>query len=64
MYNQFKNTNDNYRLSLIEKYGVNAFEVNLDVIGLKYAFENIREKHFNTVLPNIHSALTVMKFHG
>lgn len=64
MYNQFKNTDDNYRLSLIEKYGVNAFEVNLDVIGLKYAFENIREKHFNTVLPNIHSALTVMKFHG
>lgn len=64
MYNRFKNTDDNYRLALIEKYGVNAFEVNLDVIGLKYSFENIREKHFNIVLPNIHSALTVMKFHG
>lgn len=65
MYNQFEAQHDErHRDSLIEKYGSEFFEINLDTLALKYVFENIREKEFNRVLPNIHCALTVMKFHG
>ena len=66
MYNQFdqSSNDDSYRNSLIDKHGVGYFEMNLDTIALKYAFESIRERHFNAVLPMLHSAVTVMKYHG
>lgn len=65
MFNQFdfQESAEN-RHQLIDKYGADYFEVNLDTIALKYAFETIREKQFNAVLPTIYSALTVMKYHG
>lgn len=65
MYNQFDaQESEEYRDSLIEKYGTSYFEVNLDTIGLKYAFENLRESHFNDVLPILQAGVTAMKFYG
>jgi hypothetical protein len=65
MFNQFDfQESEENRHKLIEQYGSEYFEVNLDTIALKYAFETIREKQFNAVLPTIYSAITVMKYHG
>ena len=65
MYNQFDaQESEEYRDKLIEKYGTGFFEVNLDTIALKYAFENTREGYFNEVLPILQSGVTMMKFYG
>lgn len=65
MYNYFDaQESQANREGLIDKYGVGAFEINLDTIGLKYAFESIREKHYNNILPVIHAAMTSMKYYG
>ena len=65
MYNRFDSQESKeFRDYLIDKHGIGTFEVNLDTIVLKYAFENLREKHFNEILPIIDSSLNVLKFYG
>lgn len=65
MYNRFDSQESKeYRNHLIDKYGVGNFEINLDTLTLKYAFENLREQYFNDVLPIIEGAVVAMKFHG
>lgn len=63
MMNRYEVSPDE-RLEMIQKYGVEAFETNLDTLVMKYSFDAIRKKHFNNVLPNIHALLCGMKFHA
>lgn len=65
MYNRFDSQESKeFRDYLINNKGVNEFEVNLDTLVLKYAFENLRESYFNEVLPKLDASLEVMKFYG
>lgn len=65
MYNRFDSQeSEEFRNSLIEQHGVGHFEVNLDTLILKYAFENLRENYFNEVLPILDSGVQMMKFYG
>lgn len=65
IHNQYDMGNDiEFRTQLLEKYGVDYFEVNLDAIATKYVLEHMREKYLNSVMLDIHAALTVIKFHG
>lgn len=65
MYNRFDSQeSEEFRNSLIEQHGVGHFEVNLDTLILKYAFENLRENYFNEVLPVLDSGVQMMKFYG
>ena len=51
-------------MNLIEKYGVEHFEINIDTIATKYILEHIREKYLNAIMLDIHSGITMIKFHG
>lgn len=65
IYNKFDSQqSEEYRNSLVDKYGVSHFEINLDTLILKYAFENIRENYMNQILPIIDSGIQTMKFYG
>lgn len=65
MFNQFNSQeSEEYRHKLISEHSTDFFEVNLDTIALKYCFETIREKQFNSVLPVIYAGLTTMKYYG
>lgn len=65
MYNRFDSQESKeFRDSLINAKGVSEFEVNLDTLVLKFAFENLRESYFDEILPKIDAALEVMKFYG
>ena len=65
IYNKFNSQeSEEYRNKLIEQYGVNHFEINLDTLVLKYSFENIRENYLNQILPIIDSGIQCMKFYG
>lgn len=54
----------NRRIEMLEKWGPSYFETNLDTINLNVAFNYIREKEANKVLPAIHAAITNIKLLG
>lgn len=62
--NAFTSGDLEFRNELLSKYGPDYFEINLDTIALKYTMESIKSKQMNNLLPDIHTALTVMKFHA
>jgi hypothetical protein len=65
MYNQFEfQESETNRQELIEYYKISTFEINLDVIALKYSLENIRESIFNRILPKIYSGMELMQYYG
>lgn len=65
IHNQYDLKDDiDFRNSLIEKYGTEHFEINIDTIASKYLLEHIREKYLNSIMLDIHSAMTVLKMHG
>jgi hypothetical protein len=65
MYNQFDfQESETNRQNLIEEYKIPTFEINLDVIALKYALENIRESIFNRILPKIYAGMELMQYYG
>jgi hypothetical protein len=63
IYNQF-DMNPEFRQELINKYGVGAFEINLNTITLKYVMARIKERKYNALMPNIKAALAVFQFHA
>lgn len=65
IHNQYELGSDiTFRESLIEKYGVDHFEINLDTITTKYILEHIRSKFMNIILQDIHAGLSMIKYHG
>lgn len=65
MFNQFHyQESEEARHNMIQQYTTDIFEINLDTIALKYAFETIREKHFNAVLPIINAGILLMQAYG
>jgi hypothetical protein len=65
IHNQYELGSDmTFRESLIEKYGVEHFEINIDTIATKYVLEHIRSKFMNIILEDIHSGLSMIKYHG
>lgn len=64
IHNQYNLSDSSFRDNLIEKYGINHFEINLDTIATKYVLEAIRERYLNAIMLDIHSAITVIKMYG
>lgn len=65
IHNQYDlGQNRTFRETLIEKYGADYFEINLDTIATKYILEHLREKYLNSVVYDLHTAITLIKYHG
>lgn len=65
IHNQYDLGQDkSFRNTLLEKYGSDYFELNLDTIATKYILEHIREKYLNSVVYDLHTAITLIKYHG
>ena len=65
IHNQYDLGNDTtFRNELLENYGVEHFEINIDTIVTKYVLEHIREEVFGKVMLDIHGAITLIKIYG
>jgi len=63
MYNEF-NISDTTRERMLEAYGTNYFEINLDTLTLEVVFSRIRENTMNRVLPLVNSLASQLKVHA